>query len=123
MPSKVPTELQEQIAIAKVLRRSGICFTHVPNGGRRDRREGASLKLSGVQAGVPDILIFDAPPNSPSAAGVALEMKRENGRMSSLSAAQRKWLDLLAARGWVCIVGFGAMDAREKLRELGYEVK
>lgn len=30
---------------------------HVPNGGARDKREGANLKMSGVLAGVPDLVL------------------------------------------------------------------
>jgi len=118
-----PTELQEQIAITRSLKRSGICFAAVPNGGKRDRREAISLRSSGVQRGVPDLLIFDPPPALPGKVGTALEMKREGGRMSNVTKEQVVWLDRLEARGWVSLVGFGADDATHKLQALGYEVK
>ena len=77
------------------------------------------LKASGTRAGVPDLLIFDAPGEF---VGVALEMKRADGSVSNLSAAQKTWMEKLEARGWKCIVGFGARDALKKLRECGYAV-
>ncbi len=115
-----PTELSEQIEVVRCLRAAGVLFAAVPNGGRRDRREAALLKKSGVRAGVPDLLIFDSPPMRPQKRGVALEMKREGASPSAVSPAQREWLDALSERGWVGMVGRGAADALKQLRELGY---
>lgn len=117
-----PSELSEQMIVVGKLRAAGVLFAAVPNGGRRDRKEGALLKRSGVQAGVPDLLIFDPPPQAPQSAGVALEMKREGSRPSSVSEAQREWLSALEQRGWRPLVGYGAEDALQKLSEAGYEL-
>jgi len=119
--SRVPTELSEQIVVVKALRKAGILFCAVPNGGRRDRKEAFMLKASGTVAGVPDILIFEESPVG-SHVGTALEMKRINGKESNLSKAQRFWMLELEKRNWLCLVGFGARDALEKLRQAGYEV-
>ena len=46
------TELSEQIAVVRALRRARILYAAVPNGGRRELREGRMLKASGVVSGV-----------------------------------------------------------------------
>ena len=115
----VPTELSEQIAVVRVLKRAGVLFAAVPNGGKRNRREAIMLKASGTVAGVPDILIFDPVGDR---VGAALEMKRINGRPSNLSKSQKSWLEELEKRGWIAVVGYGAADAIEKLRNAGYKL-
>ena len=117
----MPSELSEQIMLVKALKRAKLTFCAVPNGGTRRKSEAVNLKASGVQAGVPDLLIFDSPPNQ-EGVGVALEMKREGGSPSSVSSKQRLWLDQLERRGWVPLVGYGWRDAVEKLRNLGYKL-
>lgn len=114
------SEHWEQVQIAKALSRAKIVFCAVPNGGFRIRREAAMLKAEGVQQGVPDLLIFTPPPGG--GVGVALEMKRRDGKPSDLRKSQQEWLTKLQGLGWHTIVGWGAMDAIEKLRELGYEI-
>ena len=106
-----PSELSDQIFVVKELRKAGIAFAAVPNGGRRDRREAARLKASGVRPGVPDILIFDNPPKRPESHSAALEMKREGSTPSAVSAPQREWLQRLEGCGWATVVGNGAQDA------------
>ena len=117
-----PTEMSEQIIVVRALRQAGILFASVPNGGRRDAREARMLKASGVVAGVPDLLIFTRPPLQPEKCGVALEMKRSNGKPSNISKAQAEWLDRLEKIGWVCLVGYGAQNAFEGLRKMGFPV-
>ena len=147
-----PTELSEQIAVVRALRRSGIRFAAVPNGGLRTKTEAIMLRNSGVQAGVPDILIFDMPADTVVAqrtvsdqykdterkgpiyyfpigktiralCGCALEMKRANGKPSDVSPEQKVWLQQLADRGWLTVVGYGATDALTKLEQLGYRIQ
>jgi hypothetical protein len=77
------------------------------------------LKASGTSAGVPDLLIFDP---CGGYVGTALEMKRIGGTASNVSAVQRRWMELLEARNWYCVVGYGAEDALSKLSTIGYEV-
>jgi len=117
-----PTELSEQIAVVRSLRAARLLFAAVPNGGRRDAREGRMLKVSGVVAGVPDLLIFTRPPNQPDKCGVALEMKRSGGKPSDVTKAQREWIAQLEALGWICIIGYGAQNALDALRDLGFRV-
>lgn len=50
-----------------------VLFSHVPNGGKRNAREGARFKRMGVRKGIPDFLIFET--NDPNLRGVALELK------------------------------------------------
>ena len=59
---RMPSESSEQQFLVKKMRRAGIRFCAVPNGGRREKREAARLIKEGVEAGVPDLLIFDSPP-------------------------------------------------------------
>ena len=120
MASRVPTELQEQIALAAWLTERGVWFCHPPNEGRRSRRQGAQLRRAGMRSGVPDILVFDAAPNDPDARGVAIELKRVNGRPSQVSENQRMWLEALEVRGWRVHVAYGCADAVEWLVALGY---
>ena len=113
------SELSEQIALVRELRKRKIVFCSVPNGGLRKKGEAVRLKMSGVEKGVPDLLIFDPPPNDMEKSGVALELKIKGNK---LSKAQEKWLELLEARGWVSLVCYGASEALEKLKGLGYGV-
>ena len=50
-----------------------VLFTHSPNGGKRNAREGARFKRMGVKRGMVDFLIFDS--NNPHIRGVAIELK------------------------------------------------
>lgn len=111
------SEHTEQKIIVEALRASGICFAAIPNGGKRAKGTARKLKLEGLAPGMPDLLIFD-----PVAGfvGCALEMKRSKG--GRLSPVQKKWLKNLEARNWHCIVGFGADDAIQKLRGVGYAI-
>ena len=84
--------------VVRALKKAGILYCSVPNGGRRDRREAVMLKASGTVAGVPDLLIFDA--TESGLVGTALEMKRIDGKPSSVSKSQRRWLAELEKRGW-----------------------
>ena len=123
MVHKPPSELQEQIAVVRTLRRSRILFTAVPNGGYRLAREERNMKASGVRRGVPDLLIFDTPPGLAEYRGLALEMKRVGETACSVSKEQRKWLAELRQRGWLTMVAFGADHAIEQMKKLGYELK
>jgi hypothetical protein len=114
------SEHSEQIVVARWLRKRGVRFIHVPNGMFRTGREAAILKAMGVEAGVPDFLIFDAPfcGQEPALVGTALEMKRARG--GRLSKKQKKWLEELNKRGWFTAVVDGADAARALLLEIGY---
>ena len=115
----MPSELSEQVNLARELDRAHICWFHVPNGGSRKGREAVSLRLSGVKAGIPDVLIVDRPPSYPSLPGVALELKSLKGHTSP---EQEHWLRAFASRGWATIVAYGYEDAIAQLRVLGYRL-
>ena len=119
--SAIPTEDQEQAALVDWLQLHNILFTHVPNGGARDKVTGAILKRLGVSKGCPDILIFDRPPKAPECAGVAIELKRRKG--GQIRPEQAEWLEKLKVRGWVADVCRGADDAIRLLEGLGFGKK
>lgn len=66
------TEAGEQRVVVRELRRVQIAsggqvrFFAVPNGGSRQRLEGARLKAQGVTAGVPDLLVVGSMPTAGS---------------------------------------------------------
>ena len=113
------SELSEQIALVAELRKRKIVFCSVPNGGLRKKGEAVRLKMSGVERGVPDLLIFDPPPLHPEKSGVALELKVKGGTVSD---DQRRWLKRLGDRNWITLVCYGASEALEELCRLGYGV-
>jgi len=58
---------------------------------------GAKLKRKGVKSGMPDVLIFDAPPNLPGKVGTAIELKWGK---NTLTKKQKETLRLLKERNW-----------------------
>lgn len=50
-------EAREQQAVVEWCAWKRIPIFHIPNGGRRDKREAASLKRQGVKPGVPDLFV------------------------------------------------------------------
>ena len=115
------SEATEQAKIVRRLRHARILFCHVPNGLEVTERAKRNLARQGLRPGVPDLLIFTPPPGRPGAVGTALEMKT-TARGSALRENQKEWLANLSGCGWATIVGWGAEDALEKLRALGYDL-
>jgi len=115
-----PREASEQAALFRWLRRHRIAAFAVPNGGLRPGRGGVSLRAQGVERGVPDLLIIDRPPHRLDFVGVALELKRTNGKPSDLRPEQREWLERFDSRGWASAVAYGADAAIGWLRSLGF---
>lgn len=116
------SELSEQAIVVSALRKAGYLVFAVPNGHVRTKRQHITAKLEGVSAGVPDLMIIDAPPARAELCGTALEMKRAHAVPSDLRDTQVAWLDAFAQRKWAAVVGLGAEDALAKLRALGYRV-
>lgn len=124
------TEADETRTLAEWLTWRRIVFAHPPNEGKRKPSTGAGLKRMGMQAGLPDFLVF-TPPRNPLAAlegmrekaygvrGVAIELKRADGGAGP-SPAQREWLSKLDAVGWATRVCNGATEAIGWLESLGY---
>jgi hypothetical protein len=108
MADKVPSEDYEQACLATWLTKQGIIFFAVPNGGKRSLAEGVKFKRTGVQAGVPDIVI---PIPSGGFHGLFIEMKRSKGGI--LSNSQIYWLSLLRDKGYYAEVARGFNEARD----------
>lgn len=103
-------EFAIQRAVVEHLRvraRFGVQWTATANGGKRDARTGAMLKLSGVKAGVPDILLWH------KGASFALELKADNGR---LSESQHEFLEGLKNAGVYTCVALGLDQALKALK-------
>lgn len=117
---KSPREASEQAALFRWLRRHRVAAFAVPNGGLRPGRGGLSLRAQGVERGIPDLLIIDRPPYRLDFVGVALELKRTNGKPSDLRPEQREWLERFDERGWASAVAYGADAAIGWLRSMGF---
>lgn len=78
---------------------------HIPNGGKRNAREGARFKRMGVKAGVPDLFL---PVPRGKHHGLFVELKSPGGRLSD---HQREWLQKLAGSGYAACVCFGFEEA------------
>jgi len=111
---KAPSEAQEQERLLQVLRREGVVFFAVPNGGKRNAREASALRRQGVQSGIPDLVL---PGPDARWRCLAIEMKRTAG--GKVSAEQEQWHGLLRSCGWKILVCHGADDAIDQLRRLG----
>lgn len=98
-----------------LLRKAGVRFFAVPNGGLRSGATAARLWQEGVSSGVPDLVIID-PPNT-GKVGTVVEVKTETGRVSP---EQRQWLDAFSARGWEAKVVHGLDELLDALVALGY---
>ena len=118
--SALPTENQEQRAVVKVLREHSIPFIHVPNEGNRNKVNGWNLKMLGLSAGFPDLILFQTPPKFPNCKGLVIEMKRAKKSASRVSPQQQEWWSLLEQHGYICMVAYGAAEAIAKLQELEY---
>ena len=81
----------------------------VPNGGSRDAREGANLKVQGVLAGVPDLIIL-----FPMGITCLIEMKARDG---GLSKSQKELHPLIGALCHTLIVAYCAEEALDALRK------
>ena len=113
-----PTEAQEQQRLAHALDASGYLWTATANGGKRSASTGAALKASGVKAGVPDILVFSPTEQAPQ--GAAVELKRIRPHTGRTSAEQKILIERLNTAGIRAAVCYGAADAVDYLRGLGY---
>lgn len=108
-------EAAEQARLVACLRRHWSTFDDstrpivfaVPNGGSRDAREGANLKVGGVVAGVPDLCIV-----YPSGRVIWLEMKDAQGKLSTVQKELHKRFEQI---GHVVHVAYSAEHALEIL--------
>jgi len=79
-------------------------FFHAPLEGKRGFYSQHLLKITGAKAGFPDLVIFE--PRG-KFCGLAIEIKREKGRVSP---HQQEWIEALASKGWFAKVCFGLED-------------
>ena len=115
--SGIISEEEEQKALAIFLDMKNLVWCHVPNGGQRNKIVAYKLKLQGVKAGVPDVLIF-TPPKKVECRGVAIELKRTKGGV--VSKSQKEWMEKLTECGWVVEVCNGSGQAIDFLLSIGY---
>lgn len=113
--SGVSEEMDQQLLVNWILRTFGEdvaeCFHHSPNGGLRDKRTASRLKMMGTRRGVPDLMCFCG---RDGYVGLALELKLAGGRVSK---DQQRWIDRLAAHGWMTSVAYGLDDAQRIVSE------
>lgn len=88
---------------------------HIPNGGSRNKKEAANLKMQGVKAGVPDICL-------PVARGkwhsLYIEMKAGKNKCSN---AQKEWIADLTRENNMAAVCYGWEAASRVIEDyLGY---
>jgi hypothetical protein len=74
---------------------------HIPNGGKRNKREAARLKAEGVLPGVPDLFL---PLARGGYHGLYMEVKRPDTTKSKVSDEQQAFLDHAHAEGYKVIV-------------------
>lgn len=117
---KVPTELQEQIALFQWASYHPILKDYlfsIPNGGSRHILEAMNLKASGVKSGIPDI--FLAYPlrcqDGHIFHGYFGELKRRDKKLSRISINQATYIKRLSGVGYRVDTWWGWEDAKECL--------
>lgn len=103
----MPSEHVEQVSfVAEFERRYPLIrLFAIPNGGHRHKQTAKNLKLEGVRKGVPDLFIPEIL--------TWVEMKRQKG--GRLSPDQKEWIEYLESIGYTVIIGYGAVDAINKI--------
>jgi hypothetical protein len=96
----VGSEDNFQKAVARYLDAKGLLWFHCPNGGRRYKGDGAKLKVMGVKAGIPDIMILEARKNC---YGFAIELKVGNNKCSPEQNEMRRHF---IAANWHVLVSY-----------------
>ena len=111
------SEAQEQVALfqwANLARQEYPeleLLHHIPNGGRRDKKEAGALKRQGVKAGVPDISL---PVARGGYHGLYIELKVGRNKTSS---AQNEWIEKLSRQNYFVSVCYGWLAAREVIEK------
>ncbi len=85
----------------------------IPNGGKRNVKEAARLKAQGVKAGVSDLFL---PVPASNRAGLWIEMKVPKPNKSSVSESQREWQERMNSAGYMAVVAYGWIAARETIK-------
>lgn len=111
MSSFTPTEYSIQRAFmewVKMNKRLEPFTFHIPNGGYRNKKEGAILKSIGVKRGVPDIFI--ALPND-YFHGLWIEFKADN-KKSMVSKDQFQFLCNMIDKKYAVYIAYDWLDAK-----------
>ena len=88
-------------------------FFAVANGGQRNAREAARLKLGGLTSGVSDLILLVPRPHI-----LLLELKVKGGKLSD---AQKSWLAKAAGQGHTTAVAYDFHAARAAIvNHIGY---
>jgi len=109
------TEAQEQICLFQWAMYHEQRFSelrllhHVPNGGRRDKKEAISLKRQGVKAGVPDLVL---PSPHGGYCGLYIELKVGKNKTT---AKQNEWIELLKEQNYFVVVCYGWREAADTI--------
>lgn len=110
-----PLEDQEQAWLIQWAKRHGPAEAKrlfaIPNGGHRSHSQGALLKLTGVQKGVPDLFL---PVPRGGYHGLWIEMKSTDPK-SRPSKEQKDWLAFLDGQGYRTVVAKGFEAARDAI--------
>ena len=117
MKTTCPKESKEQEALIKWADSFPVQGGHlgdyllaIPNGGSRNIIEARNLKLQGVRAGVPDLMLC-VPKNSK--AGLFIEMKRAIKSASRVSSEQKVWQERLETMGYEVHIAYGCAQAQK----------
>lgn len=123
MKELIPKEEDEQRALAELLDRIKykgrlLRWCHYPAEGKRKVQYAVKMKRLGLKSGIPDVIIFDHPPNFPRCKGAVIELKRR--KKWKLSEEQGDWLIYFEENGWKQAICPGLDDAIQELRNWGY---
>lgn len=87
----------------------------IPNQGRaggwRQARRGAYMKAEGQRAGMPDLVLFIP---AQGYHGMAIELKAPS-KTARLSPAQNEMMKILSGQGYVAVVAWGWIDAKDQI--------
>lgn len=113
-PKQLEQDLQIQVAeFLDLALEAPQRWFHVPNGGFRTAAEAALFKAQGVKAGVGDVLILCPLPDNlrviqagftlPAGARLVwIELKSEDGRLSTAQKDWRAWCELVGVPWYCC---------------------
>ena len=92
---RITSEAELQRAVAAILDRLGLLWMHPANERKCSPAQGRMLKLAGVKAGVPDVLVFTHGLNTGTP--LAIELKHVRGKCTQ---SQDEWHENLYQCGW-----------------------